>query len=76
MVLTWGRGVFGQLGQGTSENVRVPTVVAKLMKTHVAQVACGWQHTLALSSNGKVFAWGYGEDGQLGHGDKLDQTVP
>lgn len=39
-------------------------------------MACGWQHTLALSSQGRVFSWGYGEDGLLGHGDTLDQPLP
>jgi len=27
------------------------------------QVACGWQHTMALSVDQRVFSWGYGEDG-------------
>lgn len=40
------------------------------------QVACGWQHTAALTQDGKMFTWGYGEDGQLGHGDANDYIVP
>ena len=63
MVLTWGRGVFGQLGHGNSENIATPMPVQSLIKTHIHQVVCGWQHTLALSSEGRVFGWGYGEDG-------------
>jgi alpha-tubulin suppressor-like RCC1 family protein len=31
---------------------------------------------MALSSQGRVFSWGYGEDGQLGHGDTQDYQVP
>jgi len=27
---------------------------------------------MALSTQGRVFTWGYGEDGQLGHGDTHD----
>jgi hypothetical protein len=35
MVLTWGRGVFGQLGHGDTENQSIPTPIDKLIKTHV-----------------------------------------
>jgi alpha-tubulin suppressor-like RCC1 family protein len=31
---------------------------------------------MALSSQGRVFSWGYGEDGQLGHGDTNDYLLP
>jgi alpha-tubulin suppressor-like RCC1 family protein len=41
----------------------------------VYQIACGWQHTIALA-NRQVFSWGYGEDGQLGHGDGKDYSLP
>jgi alpha-tubulin suppressor-like RCC1 family protein len=76
MVLTWGRGVFGQLGHGDTENYSLPSPVEALVKIHVSMVACGWQHTMALSSQGRVFSWGYGEDGQLGHGDTNDYLTP
>ena len=76
MVLSWGRGVFGQLGHGSLENVTIPTPIEKLVKTHIHSVACGWQHTMALTSLGRVFTWGYGEDGQLGHSDANDQIHP
>jgi len=31
---------------------------------------------MALSLEGKVYSWGYGEDGQLGHGDTNDYLNP
>ncbi|KAJ2689549.1 alpha tubulin suppressor [Coemansia sp. RSA 1285] len=34
----------------------------------VRKVACGWSHTLLLGSNGRVYAAGSGEFGQLGTG--------
>ena len=40
------------------------------------QVACGWQHTLCLTQAGSVYSWGYGEEGQLGHGDADDSLKP
>lgn len=32
------------------------------------QIACGENHTVALTSDGSVHAWGVGNHGQLGHG--------
>jgi alpha-tubulin suppressor-like RCC1 family protein len=73
---TWGRGIFGQLGHGNNESYAVPMRVSSLDKFSVLQVACGWQHTIALTTSGKVFSWGYGDDGQLGHGDNEDCLYP
>jgi alpha-tubulin suppressor-like RCC1 family protein len=42
MVVTWGRGVFGQLGHGDTENYSLPTPVAALVKLKIQTVACGW----------------------------------
>lgn len=33
-------------------------------------------HTMALTSNGDVYAWGYNGYGQLGHGDTSSRTAP
>ncbi len=55
--MTWGRGAFGQLGNGSNRNEAVPTFVEVLSKTKVKMVACGWQHTMALTQKGEVFSW-------------------
>jgi hypothetical protein len=75
-LFTWGRGVFGQLGHGDSKNLSSPKLVESLGSVKIKQVTCGWQHTMALSWEGKVFSWGYGEDGQLGHGNTEDFLTP
>ena len=75
-IFTWGRGLFGQLGHGNNEICKVPTQIVSLDSVKVEVVACGWQHTMCLTSAGKVFSWGYGEDGQLGHGDCRDYLAP
>lgn len=76
VLFTWGRGIFGQLGHGSNESYTVPTPIASLNDFNIIQVACGWQHTLALTDTGRVFSWGYGDDGQLGHGDANDYVSP
>ena len=73
---TWGRGVFGQLGHGNNQSTSNPQLVSGLSKYRISQVACGWQHSMALTDEGQVFSWGYGEDGQLGHGTCDDSFSP
>ncbi|KAI5084470.1 hypothetical protein GOP47_0000639 [Adiantum capillus-veneris] len=40
------------------------------------KVVAGESHTLALTADGKVFAWGKGFFGRLGNGSTKDQSVP
>ncbi|HEX7167567.1 MAG TPA: RHS repeat-associated core domain-containing protein, partial [Acidimicrobiales bacterium] len=42
----------------------------------VISVAAGADHTLALTENGTVWAWGRNDDGQLGNGSSADSPVP
>ncbi len=46
------------------------------MSFRIVSVACGPRHTLALTSSGRVFAWGCNANGQLGLGDKENRYVP
>ena len=75
-LFTWGKGLFGQLGHANNQSISNPQLVSELSKVKVVQVACGWQHTIALTNDGQVFSWGYGEDGQLGHGNTDDLFKP
>ena len=34
-------------------------------------VHSGGRHCLALSADGEVFSWGEGDDGKLGHGNRV-----
>ena len=40
------------------------------------QVVCGYAHTLALSDEGALFAWGANSYGQLGTGNKANLVSP
>ncbi len=64
---SWGYGQQGQLGHASSKNEKIPRLVQTLSQARVAvvQVACGWRHSLALSSDLEVYTWGYGDKGQL-----------
>lgn len=40
------------------------------------QIVCGYAHTLALSDEGLLYAWGANTYGQLGTGNKSNQLSP
>jgi alpha-tubulin suppressor-like RCC1 family protein len=70
-VLAWGAGTFGQLGTGASATSLTPVDVVTsgaLSGKTVIAIAAGFSHSLALTSDGSVFAWGSNNAGQLGAG--------
>lgn len=42
----------------------------------MVMVACGWRHTISVSSSGALYTYGWSKYGQLGHGDFEDHLVP
>ncbi len=66
-VWAWGKNDYGQLGDGTTTNRSAPVAVSGLT-SGVAQVAAGDSHSVALKSDGTVWAWGWDYNGQLGDG--------
>ena len=66
-----GEGTNGRLGVGGYTDVVSPRLLADLSTYVVRKVAVssGGRHSMALTADGKVFSWGDGEYGQLGHGD-------
>ncbi|XP_065335756.1 RCC1 and BTB domain-containing protein 2-like [Cloeon dipterum] len=76
-VFSWGENGFGQLGLGTTEYTKVPTkILGSLKHKRVVQVACGNYHSLALTSEGEVYAFGRNKEGELGLGTNYDQSFP
>ncbi|XP_067850559.1 probable E3 ubiquitin-protein ligase HERC4 isoform X2 [Heptranchias perlo] len=54
-----------------------PQIFKSLSETNIIQVACGNNHSLALSKDGRLFAWGQNTYGQLGLGtEDLSQCNP
>lgn len=84
-VYTLGSGEYGQLGHGDTSNNRffdftffrlcsVPRLV--LEGVYISSIAAGRYHSIALSSNGAMYTWGCGENGQLGHGGDENECLP
>ena len=68
-VFAWGMNNHGQLGIGHKENTCVPTQIKALEGQKVIQIAGGEHHTIAVTSEGKVYCWGRNDEGQIGRGD-------
>ena len=77
-VWAWGANGYGQIGDNSTGTRRdLPTAVTGLTADVVA-VAAGRDHSLALKSDGTVWAWGSNANGQLGLGSasSTPQKVP
>ncbi|XP_076387306.1 RCC1 and BTB domain containing protein claret isoform X2 [Megachile rotundata] len=75
-VFTWGWGVHGQLGHGNTDKKIVPTLITSLLGTVIRYISAGHAHTLALSTEGIVYAFGCNIFGQLGVGSNVKSSVP
>jgi alpha-tubulin suppressor-like RCC1 family protein len=71
-VLAWGDNLLGELGTGNIASSDVPVRVKLAAKIRVTAVAAGSDHSLALTSKGRVLAWGDNGDGELGNGKNGD----
>ncbi len=70
LVYSWGEGINGKLGHGNEINQRYPKqIIHKKFQTNIISIACGEQHSMALTKDGKLYSWGSSKAGQLGHGD-------
>jgi len=49
---------------------RTPTKIRALGRHKISYISAGVFHAACVTQDGKVFSWGYGKDGQCGHGDR------
>lgn len=70
------RGDFGRLGHGDCGDVFLPKPISGLNDINIVACACGDTHSLCVSSDGALYAFGRNSNGQLGNGTSEDSTTP
>jgi alpha-tubulin suppressor-like RCC1 family protein len=73
-IRTFGRNVYGQLGNGNNTNSRVPITVSGI--SNAIAIACGYEHTAVLLADGTIKTFGRNINGQLGNGNNTDSNIP
>eukprot|EP01029_Cantina_marsupialis_P026645 TRINITY_DN7212_c0_g2_i1.p1 TRINITY_DN7212_c0_g2~~TRINITY_DN7212_c0_g2_i1.p1 ORF type:complete len:1171 (-),score=390.53 TRINITY_DN7212_c0_g2_i1:396-3551(-) len=87
-VYTWGWSDFGQLGHGGTSNQDRPRLLESLHFSDsncrgaiandvvtIKQIACGKDHTIALTDSGRCLTWGQNTRGQLGQGASVKSSL-
>lgn len=78
-LFAWGSNGSGQLGNNSITDSPIPTPVneeAPLVGKTIFDTASGSNHSIALTSDGRVASWGYNAFGQLGNGTFTDSSIP
>ncbi|KAF7665015.1 hypothetical protein LDENG_00157740 [Lucifuga dentata] len=79
-LLCWGSGELGQTGHGRPGDIS--PVEAHLRDFVLARLglvkllACGSSHSIVVTVDNKIFAWGNGTSGQLGDGERMMKDRP
>jgi alpha-tubulin suppressor-like RCC1 family protein len=80
-LLGWGFNRYGQVGDGrTADKTLLPVAVrgpgGEGRLTAVKAIAAGCYHSLAVRTDGTVWAWGHNLEGRLGDGTRADRHTP
>uniref|UniRef100_A0A8K9UEI5 RCC1-like domain-containing protein n=1 Tax=Oncorhynchus mykiss TaxID=8022 RepID=A0A8K9UEI5_ONCMY len=74
IMFCWGDGSSGQFGLNF-ENVSVP-IAGNIFSDKVTEIACGEQHTLFLTVDGRILSCGRNSKGQLGRQRNINSKLP
>ncbi|XP_040440196.1 E3 ubiquitin-protein ligase MYCBP2 isoform X19 [Falco naumanni] len=68
----------GERGEKDASKITTypPGTVRFDCELRAVQVSCGFHHSVVLMENGDVYTFGYGQHGQLGHGDVNSRGCP
>ena len=65
---SFGYGAHGRVYHGRDEDECLPSPVDALGHVHIVAAVTGGRHSVALTEDGTVFAWGKNSNGELGLG--------
>jgi RCC1 and BTB domain-containing protein len=64
-VFNWGNNEFGKLGLGNEKDTFTPKII-KLDNVRISKICCGPFHSLVLSNDREIYAFGANDYGQIG----------
>nr|CAH7744976.1 unnamed protein product [Callosobruchus chinensis] len=76
-VYSWGDGDYGKLGHGNCVTCKTPErILVPFARKVVKYVHAGYRHSAAITEDGKLYTWGEGDHGRLGHGENNARYTP
>ncbi|MEO7328912.1 MAG: hypothetical protein ABI193_10060, partial [Minicystis sp.] len=75
-VVAWGANNHGQLGDESTTQALVPVAVHGLTGLVIKSLASAFESSFALTEDGRVMAWGFNSQGQLGDGKTITRGLP
>ena len=76
-LFTWGRGTYGAIGNGATDNVTSPVQIGSSTDWVKLQAAGGMTGIRSTGAgNGTLFTWGSGQSGRNGRGDTTNVSSP
>jgi hypothetical protein len=74
-VFSWGNYGMGQLGIDVYRHSSEPIII-ELNDSKIQKISCGAEHSLLLSCDGDIYAFGWNNCGQVGNGTQEKQRFP
>jgi len=74
-VWSWGRGIYGQLGNNSTIDQCTPVSIQGAKKTF-CRIGSFGESTIGIDNHGQIWGWGYNNYGQLGNNSIINQCTP
>jgi|ERR1712137_540643 len=75
-IFSTGRNALGALGIGSEDDRQCSFVKMKNAPRNICSISSGWNHTVMLSNEGDLYAFGDGGYGRLGLGNYQNRSTP
>ena len=79
-IFTWGSNIYAGIGDGTTIDRNLPIEITSNFSLNasetITEVSLGGYHSIVITSEGRVFTWGYNANGQLGDGTTTNRNLP
>jgi alpha-tubulin suppressor-like RCC1 family protein len=72
----WGNNYYGQLGDGTTKSSSTPKQIMTGVSSSASSIGVGYYYSLAVKTDGTLWAWGNNYYGQLGDGASTYISTP